>query len=90
MVAFLDLLSQNMINPLNLITHRFPFDESIEVFNKIANGELGGYVAQFAAKSKWITPTAGRAAATALNTSLFGLSIAPPPVDQSFKGQDKP
>ena len=43
-VAFLDLLSQNMIDPLNLITHRFPFDESVEVFNKIANGELGGAV----------------------------------------------
>ena len=43
-VAFLDLLSQNMIDPLNLITHRFPFDEAVEVFNKIANGELGGAV----------------------------------------------
>jgi predicted dehydrogenase len=43
-VAFLDLLSQNMIDPSNLITHRFPFDESVEVFNKIANGELNGAV----------------------------------------------
>jgi predicted dehydrogenase len=33
-----------MIDPLDLITHRFPYDESVEVFNKIANGELDGAV----------------------------------------------
>ena len=42
--AFLDLLAQSKIDPSNLITHRFPFDEAVEVFNKIANGELGGAV----------------------------------------------
>ena len=39
-MAFLDLLAQRSIDPSNLITHRFAFDEAVSVFNKIANGEL--------------------------------------------------
>ena len=42
--AFLDLLAQNKIDPSNLITHRFPFGDAVDVFNRIANGELGGAV----------------------------------------------
>ena len=43
-VAFLDLLEQNRIYPSNLITHRFQFDDAVDVFNKIANSELSGAV----------------------------------------------
>ena len=43
-VAFLDLLEQNRIYPSNLITHRFQFDDAVDVFNQIANGELSGAV----------------------------------------------
>ena len=43
-VAFLDLLAKNMVDPLKLITHRFPFDEAVSAFNSIANGELGSAV----------------------------------------------
>jgi predicted dehydrogenase len=42
--AFLDLLAQDKIDPSNLITHRFAFDDAVNVFNRIANGELGGAV----------------------------------------------
>jgi predicted dehydrogenase/threonine dehydrogenase-like Zn-dependent dehydrogenase len=43
-LAFLDLLAQDRIDPSNLITHRFQFDDAVDVFNRIANGELGGAV----------------------------------------------
>ena len=33
-IAFLDLLAQNRIDPSNLITHRFAFDEAVSVFNQ--------------------------------------------------------
>ncbi len=42
--AFLDLLDQDKIDPSNLITHRFAFDDAVAVFNQIANGELSGAV----------------------------------------------
>jgi predicted dehydrogenase/threonine dehydrogenase-like Zn-dependent dehydrogenase len=44
MIAFLDLLAQNRIDLSNLITHRFAFDKAVNVFNDIANGELGSAV----------------------------------------------
>lgn len=40
MNAFLDLLAQNLIDLSNLITNRFAFDQAVDVFDKIANGEL--------------------------------------------------
>jgi predicted dehydrogenase len=43
-IAFLDLLAQNKIDPSNLITHRFQFDDAVDVFNQIANGDLSGAV----------------------------------------------
>ena len=42
--AYLDLLAQDKLDPSNLITHRFPFDQAVDVFNQIANGELKGAV----------------------------------------------
>jgi predicted dehydrogenase/threonine dehydrogenase-like Zn-dependent dehydrogenase len=43
-MTFLDLLAQRSIDPSNLITHRFAFDEAISVFNNIASGELGSAI----------------------------------------------
>ena len=43
-MAFLDLLAQRSIDPSNLITHRFAFNEAVSVFNNIANGELGSAI----------------------------------------------
>jgi predicted dehydrogenase len=44
MVACLDLLAQNKIDLSKLITHRFAFDQAVNVFNAIANGELADAV----------------------------------------------
>jgi predicted dehydrogenase len=44
MTAYLDLLAQGKIDPSNLITHRFAFDEALDAFNQMANGELSGAV----------------------------------------------
>jgi polar amino acid transport system substrate-binding protein len=41
MQAFLELIAQGKIAVPALITHRFPFSEAIQVFDKIAAGELG-------------------------------------------------
>ena len=40
MQAFLELIAQGKIAVPALITHRFPFSEAIQVFDKIAAGEL--------------------------------------------------
>ncbi|MGH8749833.1 MAG: bi-domain-containing oxidoreductase, partial [Burkholderiales bacterium] len=38
--AFLDLVAQDKLSPVRVITHRFPFSEAVKVFDRIANGEL--------------------------------------------------
>ena len=71
MTAYLDLLAQSSIDPSNLITHRFAFDEAVSVFNHIASGE-------------WATPSAScssipmpaRPHPTA-NLAPFALTLAP-------------
>lgn len=40
MQAFLDLIAQGRLAVPQLITHRFPFAEAIQVFDRIATGEL--------------------------------------------------
>ena len=72
-VAFLDLLAQNSIDPSNLITHRFPFDEAVEVFNNIANGELVGAVGIV-----FEYPNADNVAPRKANRGLFALRTMPP------------
>ena len=44
MTAFLDLIAQQKISLSHLITHRFPFERALNVFDGIANGELGSAV----------------------------------------------
>lgn len=44
MCAFLDLLAQSKIDLSRLITHRFPFDQALSVFDRIANGDLSSAV----------------------------------------------
>jgi predicted dehydrogenase len=43
-IAFLDLLAQNKLDPSPLITHRFQFGDAVDVFNRVANGELSSAV----------------------------------------------
>lgn len=40
MQAFLDLVAQGRLTVPQLITHRFPFQEAVKVFEQIASGEL--------------------------------------------------
>ena len=44
MIAFLDLVRQGRLDLKKLITHRFPFEEAIPVFDRIASGELAAAV----------------------------------------------
>src|SRR4029078_2042409 len=44
MQAFLDLIGQGRLDLARLITHRFPFDQAISVFDQIANGTLASAV----------------------------------------------
>jgi predicted dehydrogenase/threonine dehydrogenase-like Zn-dependent dehydrogenase len=40
--AFIDLLEQGKLNIAPLITHRFPFDEAVQVYEDIHQGHLNG------------------------------------------------
>ena len=40
MQAYLDLFAQGRLDLSRLVTHRFPFDQAITVFDRIARGEL--------------------------------------------------
>ncbi|HEY6865708.1 MAG TPA: Gfo/Idh/MocA family oxidoreductase, partial [Candidatus Eisenbacteria bacterium] len=44
MEAFLDLVAQGKLDLTRLITHRFPFDQAIPVFDRIASGDLAAAV----------------------------------------------
>src|SRR4029079_13979448 len=44
MQAFLDLVAQGKLDLAKLITHRFPFDQAISVFDQIATGTLASAV----------------------------------------------